>query len=135
TRSIQVTVKVNPNVGKVDIENTACINTGLTSPAAINPNNNRATTITTTAATLSYFRAAREGDGARFTWATASETDNLGFNLYVETEQGWKKLNDQIIPSAEVDSFEVQEYSYTAADVDGDVFYIEDIDRIGRSLI
>jgi len=135
SRSFQVTVKVNPNIGKIDIENTACINTGLTSPADINPNNNCDTTITTTPVTLSYFRAEREGDGARFTWATASETDNLGFNLYVETEQGWKKLNDQIIPSAEVDSFEVQEYSYAAADVDGDVFYIEDIDRIGRSLI
>ena len=135
SRSFQVTVKVNPNIGKVAIENTACIDTTATSPADINPNNNCDTTTTTTPVTLSYFQANREGDGVRFTWATSSETDNLGFNLYAETEQGWKKLNDQIILSAAVDSFEVQEYSYTAANVDGDVFYIEDIDRIGRSLI
>ncbi|MBN1304051.1 MAG: carboxypeptidase regulatory-like domain-containing protein [Anaerolineales bacterium] len=80
-----------------------------------------------TPVTLSYFSASRQGNRVSFEWSTATETGNLGFNLYAEDEDGEKVwLNDQLIVSSVIDSLERQDYSYSAA-AGGRVFYIEDV--------
>lgn len=82
----------------------------------------------TTPVTVSYFKSVPEGDGVRFDWSTATETNNAGFNLYVEQNGVRTKLNDQLIPTAVLNSFSPQDYTFTAAGVGGDLFYIEDVD-------
>ena len=53
----------------------------------------------TTPVTLSYFRAQRKGDSVTFTWSTATETGNVGFNLYVGDEKARTLINSQLIGS------------------------------------
>lgn len=85
----------------------------------------------TTPVTLSYFLAERQGATVTFDWSTATETGNVGFNLYVEQEDGTLRLiNPELIASAVIDSLEKQDYQYSAV-VAGEVFYIEDIDIQG----
>lgn len=81
--------------------------------------------------TVSAFAGERVGDQVRFTWQTATETGNAGFNLYVVTDNGLQRLNEQIIPSATIDSTRPQAYSYAASGVSGDTFYVEDVDVRG----
>ncbi len=53
----------------------------------------------TTPVTLAYFSS--EGSGSvSFQWATATETGNLGFHLYVLEEEGLRRLNETLIPVA-----------------------------------
>jgi hypothetical protein len=83
--------------------------------------------------TLSYFLAQRHGSKVDFTWSTATETGNLGFNLYVETEDGQLlKINDQIIFSNTTDSLSRQDYSFNI-DMAGETFYIEDVSLRGET--
>ena len=61
-----VDVSGNPTVGEVeDYEITMQGGTPITTPV-----------------TLSYFQAQRKGDTVTFSWSTATETGNVGFNLY-----------------------------------------------------
>jgi hypothetical protein len=84
--------------------------------------------------TLASFRAARDGSLVRFDWSTETEAGNAGFNLLVKKSDGtWRRLNEQPIPAAGIDSAEPHSYSFEAFDVDGDVFAIEDIDVRGRA--
>ncbi len=85
----------------------------------------------TTPVTLSYFSS--EGAGTvRFEWATATETGNLGFNLYVLAEDGLVRLNDSLVPSHLGDSLTAQRYSLEAWGVAGDQFLLEDVDFHGQ---
>ena len=79
-----------------------------------------------TPVTLSYFQAVRNGKYTTFTWSTATETSNLGFNLYVGDETARKLINPELIRSKVVDSLSLQNYTYTV-DVKGNTFYIEDV--------
>ena len=81
--------------------------------------------------TLASFEATREGKAVRFVWSTATETGNVGFNLYLETKAGRERLNGELIPSNVVDSQVPQDYAYLAEAVKGDVFFIEDVDIFG----
>ena len=93
-------------------------------------------TITTTPVTLAEFSALKEGNKVRIVWATATETSNLGFNLYGQFGSSRIKLNDEIIPSKAINSLEVLDYEYEIArnDVAGvSRFYLEDIDLTGQS--
>lgn len=85
---------------------------------------------TPTPVTLSYFKTEDQGDQVLFTWSTATETGNLGFNLYVQSGGRLIPVNDGLIPSSSIDSLDPQDYSYTAK-VNGTVFYIEDVDVTG----
>jgi hypothetical protein len=78
--------------------------------------------------TVSFFRT-RQGDGSTvyFRWSTATETGNLGFNLYIQRDGRLVRLNDEIIPSQAVDSLHRVDYAYRADGVEGDTFYIEDV--------
>ncbi len=86
----------------------------------------------TTPVTLSYFRAERQGTGVVFDWSTATETGNVGFNLYVAKGKEKTLINSQLIPSKVIDSLEVQNYSYSAQ-LNGSVFYIEDVSILGET--
>ena len=83
--------------------------------------------ISVTPVTIASFSAQPAGSGARFTWSTATETANAGFNLYVETPNGLRRINDRLIPSQTVNSVTPRSYTFSAEDVKGDTFYIEDV--------
>ncbi len=85
-----------------------------------------------TPVTLSWFKAERQGNQVQFNWATATETGNLGFNLYVERGGNLELLNQELIPSSVIDSLSQQNYTFTAQ-ADGDIFYIEDVDLFGET--
>ncbi|MGB5661351.1 MAG: SdrD B-like domain-containing protein, partial [Thermoanaerobaculia bacterium] len=73
----------------------------------------------TTPVTLAYFSS--EGSGSvSFQWATATETGNLGFHLYVLEEEGLRRLNETLIPSQVGDALTPQRYALEAWGVEGD---------------
>jgi len=80
----------------------------------------------TTPVTVSYFLAERNGANVNFTWFTATETGNVGFNLYVEHGGNLELLNRELIPSRVIDSLDQQNYTFTAQ-AGGNAFYIEDV--------
>jgi uncharacterized repeat protein (TIGR01451 family) len=89
--------------------------------------------VITTPVTLSYFRAAGENGRIVFEWATATETGNIGFTLYI-----W--LNGDLVEVASVeskvvDAVEETTYRYEAYGVYGDQFALMDIDRFGRETL
>ncbi|MBV6395470.1 MAG: hypothetical protein HFACDABA_01046 [Anaerolineales bacterium] len=79
-----------------------------------------------TPVTLSYFLAQRSGETVNFEWSTATESGNLGFNLYAADNGTLVRLNAQLIPSQAVDSLRRLDYSF-AARSNADTFYIEDL--------
>ncbi len=85
-----------------------------------------------TPVTLSWFKSERQGGQVQFDWSTATETGNVGFNLYVEKDGNLVQINEELIPSQAIDSLERLDYSYTAK-VGGNVFYIEDVSVLGET--
>lgn len=94
-----------------------------------------------TAVKLLGFEATRAADGVVVSWETASETDNLGFNLYrAETAGGVKlMLNASLIPTnvppgSPIGS--VYEFRDTTAEAGKTYFYwLEDVDLAGLSTL
>lgn len=85
--------------------------------------------VTTTPVTLSYFKAERTGDGARFEWTTATEVGNIGFNIYAVDSSGQRRrLNDRIIPTQQHDGMSPASYVFEAEGVTDTSFIIEDVD-------
>ncbi len=80
---------------------------------------------TPTPVTISYFRTQQNGKVVDFEWSTATETGNVGFNLYVKNDSGLTQINEELIPSVVVNSLERQDYSFNA-DVSGTAFYIDE---------
>ncbi len=90
--------------------------------------------VVTTPVTLASFRAVvgpNDGD-LSFRWSTATETQNLGFNLYVRQDGEWRRINAHPIPSPVGNSVSVQRYRYDGIGVYGRVFALEDIDARGN---
>lgn len=87
-----------------------------------------------TPVTLSYFRAVRNGNNVTFNWSTATETGNVGFNLYVGDETARTLINTELIASKVVDSLNRQDYTYTAT-VSGNTFFIEDVSVAGETKV
>ncbi len=81
---------------------------------------------------LGYFLAELDGDAVSFTWQTATETGNAGFNLFAETNGGLVQLNDELIPSTVIDSVTPTYYSYEAV-TSATTFYIEDVSIAGST--
>ncbi len=79
------------------------------------------------------------GDGqVLIEWETASEIDNIGFNLYRSTSEGgtYARINDSLIPSKALGSVIGAYYCYTDSDViNGTTYYykLEDVDVHGSS--
>lgn len=68
-------------------------------------------TMVTTPVTLSYFASepAMNGD-VSIAWQTEMEVGTLGYDIYARGEDGWFKINVELIPSSDIDSFEQQNY-------------------------
>ncbi|WP_089936117.1 hypothetical protein [Candidatus Entotheonella palauensis] len=86
--------------------------------------------------TIGSFHASRERGDIVFHWTTATETANLGFNLYVVLGQTRYPLNGKLIASQVMNSTQLT--SYTAR-IPGPVggasskFYIENVDMRGTT--
>ena len=90
----------------------------------------------TTPITLSQFKVEKLYDGYSFNWTTATETSNIGFNVYGLRGQTLFKLNDEMILSQAINSFEPLDYNYLHLEgVDSTIskFFLEDIDTKGKS--
>lgn len=85
-----------------------------------------------TPVTLSWFKSEQQGGQVQFNWATATETGNVGFNLYVERGGNLEMVNAELIPSSVIDSLERRDYAFFAP-ADGDIFYIEDVSVTGET--
>ena len=85
------------------------------------------------AVSLSYVHAERSGDGTvHFTWETATETGNAGFNLYMLVDGQQILVTTEMVPSSVIDSVTPVYYSYKA-NVPGDQYIIEMISISGES--
>ena len=74
--------------------------------------------------------------GMQFDWVTASETNNLGFNIYVLRGQTYFKLNDELIPSESITTLDESRYSLwldAGIDAASHRFFIEDVDLQGKA--
>ena len=65
-------------------------------------------------------------------WTTGYESFNAGFNILEPVVDGFRQVNDALIPSQVSDSLEPQRYSY-AAILAGDRFYLEHVTLEGES--
>ena len=93
---------------------------------------------TPTAIELASFTAEPDGDAVRLTWETASELDNVGFNLYRadDLEGPWTQLNATLIPSQSPGSVFGATYTWLDETVvpNQKYFYrLEDVDTGGTA--
>lgn len=91
-----------------------------------------------TATTLASFTAAPQGDGIRVTWETATELENLGFNLYRgENAAGpWTQINTTLIPVQNPGATFGASYEWLDTGVTPEVTYfyrLEDVSTGGTS--
>ena len=87
----------------------------------------------TTPVTLASFSAQGNGAVVRFEWTTATETANVGFDIYVLNGDRWQRVNERLIPSKAVNSTTPQHYSFEADVSTGSLFKIVDISTDIRS--
>jgi hypothetical protein len=86
-----------------------------------------------TPVTVSRFIAQRQGSQVAFEWSTSTESANVGFNLYVQPDEGEPiRINNKLIPSRVIDSLSQQNYA-EKFDVGGNIFYIEDVSLFGET--
>ena len=91
-----------------------------------------------TAVTLAGFEALWQGDAVLIAWETASELDNLGFNLHRSDSPAgpWTQLNAELIPAQNPGAVFGARYEWLDADVTpGALAYyrLEDVDIHGAS--
>ncbi|HMA45640.1 MAG TPA: hypothetical protein VKP11_00275, partial [Frankiaceae bacterium] len=84
-----------------------------------------------TPVSLSYFRAERGGAGLVFEWSTASESGNVGFDVYSAGKAGWEKLTLRPVASRKPFSLARVDYRLELPGATGERFAIEDIDLYG----
>lgn len=84
-----------------------------------------------TPVTLAYFETTPMAGGVYFTWSTATEAGNVGFHLYVKSENGRERINQELIPTHNPDALTPQDYTYEAPDTVGDQFWLADVDFKG----
>ncbi|HEX4955148.1 MAG TPA: C25 family cysteine peptidase [Thermoanaerobaculia bacterium] len=85
----------------------------------------------TTPVTLSSFEAHLEAGEVVATWTTATELSHVGFNLYEDTGDGLRKVNDEPI-AARGDSTSPRRYSYSFPATGKGSLLIEDIATQGE---
>lgn len=132
--TIELTVQVDPAAKAVQTtQNKACVAGFKQQAPTLPPGTDCDETSVTTPVTLAVFSASATGNGTtRYSWSTATETANAGFNLYVRTAGGYRLLNDQLILSRVVDSTTPTDYSVEIAGVPEGELYIEDVALSGE---
>ena len=95
-------------------------------------------TVNPTAVELVSFSATPRRNGIRLDWATATELDNVGFNLYrAESLEGERlRLNPSLIPAQAPGSPVGAEYTWLDATAQPGITYyywLEDVDLYGRT--
>ncbi len=110
-------VRINVNLAAGSITNTATVSSITADPNMTN--NSSTATCSITGVTLISFDAENKPEGVLLSWETASEVDNLGFNLYrAETEDGPKvQINSELIPSKAMGGTSGAFYEYLDEDV------------------
>jgi len=83
--------------------------------------------IVTTPVTISFFKASEDSGGVTFEWATTMEVGSVGYELYARTDEGWVRVNDELILSKVFDSVETTNYSYRISGVPGIWYAIVDV--------
>ncbi len=101
-------------------------------PGGSRPDVDAGLNCSTVPVTIGYFQSAASGDTVDFTWQTATETSNAGFNLYGATDAGLVQLNESLIQSTVIDSVEPTDYAYSAV-TSATSFYIEDVSIDGKT--
>ncbi len=90
-----------------------------------------------TAIELASFNAEPQGRDVLVSWETASEVDNVGFNIYRSEAGGERiRLNDWLIPSQSPGSTAGSSYQFVDRSADPDTAYqywLEDIDAVGAA--
>ncbi|MBN2000808.1 T9SS type A sorting domain-containing protein [candidate division KSB1 bacterium] len=85
---------------------------------------------------LTAFNAVYDGNRVFLSWETASETENMGFNIYRSQQEagGYQKINPQLIKGAGNSSV-FSAYSFEDTHVQEGVYYykLEDVDLAGKS--
>lgn len=91
----------------------------------------------TTPVTLSHTHIKRNDKRVEFRWQTATETFNIGFNLWGQLDGGWIPLNRRLIPSVGTDNLRPQDYRkrvklsrYQANNIE--LFGISSVDADGK---
>ncbi|HOU15573.1 MAG TPA: PKD domain-containing protein [Anaerolineae bacterium] len=106
---------------------------------SVSSNNNASATLNyPTAVTLAAFDAVAQGDAILVTWETASELDNVGFNLYrsKSPDGQYTLLNETLIPPQNPGSVIGAVYEWLDTNVQPGVTYfykLEDLDVKGVS--
>ena len=109
------------------------------SPSAVaQPTLSSLGTVTATPVTLAAARvdgSAGTTAGRTVRWTTATEAANVGFNVYGEGPDGWRRLNDRLVPSQAVDSTAPLDYALPVDAADVARFVIEDVALDGTSTL
>ena len=83
--------------------------------------------------TLGAFESQAQGEGkTAFSWQTATETANVGFNLYAADDQGLVRLNERMLVSQVINSAHPHDYVYVAQS-SSKTFYLEEVDIHGKT--
>ncbi len=82
--------------------------------------------------TVAAFESSLDAKALSATWTTSSETSNLGFELWGESEGEWQALDMPIVPSAAVDSLVPQSYHTQISALRLDRLMLAEIDTRGR---
>ncbi|MCB1035283.1 MAG: hypothetical protein KDD47_15755, partial [Acidobacteria bacterium] len=78
------------------------------------------------------FRAAKQGDRISIRWTTATEVGTVGFRVYEELADGWRRLSSEAIP-ASGDSTVPRTYRLEVPASTADRFYLESLESDGSS--
>jgi len=112
-----------------EVGNTAA--PGVTSQATLSC----LSTVSATPVTLSSVQVGERSGRPELTWTTATESANLGFNVYAEGPDGWQRVNDEPIASRAIDSTAPERYAFDLSGVAGRRFMIEDVALDGTAVV
>ena len=130
-----ITVAAGTTPGTYDYPYTICTVPPTTPTATCDTATATITVNATVPITLASVVSRQNPSGLAVEWTTATETRNVGFQLYgrMAGEPDWQPLTANLIPSNVVDSLEPQRYTATFPGIVVDELLIEDWDTQGQT--